>query len=131
MITLEKVLTIHSLALDKFGGSEGVRDMNLLDSAIKRPFATFDGQELYPKATDKAAAIIESIVKNHPFSDGNKRTGYILMRFILLKAGIDVEATEDEKYDFVIRIAESKMAFEEIKLWIEDRLEKNKKTSYQ
>ena len=124
MITLKQVLAIHNLALEKFGGSEGVRDMNLLDSAIQRPFTTFDGQELYPNVVDKAAAIIESIVKNHPFSDGNKRTGYTLMRFILLKANLDIKATENERYDFVISIAEGKIDFEAIKSWIEDQLDK-------
>ena len=124
MITLKEVLIIHELAIDKFGGSYGVRDMNLLESAIQRPNATFDGKDLYPNAIDKAAAIVESIVKNHPFSDGNKRIGYILMRLILLKSNIDIAATEKEKYEFVIKIAEGKLDFDEIKFWIEENLEK-------
>lgn len=92
--------------------------MNLLESAIQRPNVTFDGKDLYPSAIDNASAIIESIVKNHPFSDGNKRTGYILMRLILLKSNMDIEAAEKEKYDFVIKIVEGKMGFDEIKSWI-------------
>ena len=88
MIKLKEALIIHELAIEKFGGIEGIRDMNLLESAIQRPYATFDGQDLYPYPIDKAAAIIESIVKNHPFSDGNKRTGYILMRLTLLKSNL-------------------------------------------
>lgn len=124
MITLKEALIIHELAIDKFGGSYGVRDMNLLESAILRPNTTFDGKDLYPNVVDKAAAIIESIVKNHPFSDGNKRTGYILMRLILLKSNFDIKATEKEKYEFVIKIAEGKLDFNEIKSWIEENLEK-------
>ncbi len=124
MITLREAIIIHELAINKFGGSHGIRDINLLDSAIQRPNATFDGQELYPNPTDKAAAIIESIVKNHPFMDGNKRTGYILMRLILLKSNIDIEATEKEKYEFVIKIAQGKLDFDKIKYWIENNLEK-------
>ncbi len=124
MITLKEALIIHELAIDKFGGGYGVRDMDLLESAIQRPNATFDRQELYPHPIDKAAAIIESIVKNHPFSDGNKRTGYILMRLILLKSKLDIEASEKEKYEFVIKIAEGKLNFDEIKYWIENNLEK-------
>ena len=77
MITLKEALVIHELAIKKFGGSYGIRDMNLLESAIQRPNATFDGIDLYPNPVSKAAGMIESIVKNHPFSDGNKRTGYI------------------------------------------------------
>lgn len=119
MISIKEVLIIHQLAVKKFGGINGVRDLPLLESAINRPFATFGQQELYPTPVEKAAAIIESIVKNHPFGDGNKRTGYILMRLILLKNGKDIIATQEEKYDFVIKIAEGKLDYDEIKSWIE------------
>ena len=122
MMTLKEVLIIHQLLIEEFGGSDGVRDMTLLESAIQRPYATFDQQELYPTPTDKAAALIESIVKNHPFSDGNKRTGYVLMRLILMKSKLDIQATEDEKYDFVISIAEGKIDIEAIKAWIDKHL---------
>jgi len=96
--------------------------MNLLEPAIQRPYVLFDQQELDPELQDKAAAIIESIVKNHPFADGNKRTGYILMRLILLENQVDIQASEDEKYEFVLKIAEGRLNFEEIKSWIEKRL---------
>ena len=118
MISLKEALIIHKLAIEKFGGSHGVRDMNLLESAIHRPNATFDGKDLYPNPIDKAAAIIESIIKNHPFYDGNKRTGYVLMRLVLLKFKVDIQATEKEKYAFVIKIATGKSDFKEIKSWI-------------
>lgn len=121
MITLKETLIIHDLAIEKFGGSKGIRDMGLLESALQRPHATFDEQELYPTLIEKAAAIIESIVKNHPFSDSNKRTGYILMRLMLLKANLDIEASENEKYKFVISIAEGKSDFDEIKSWIKNK----------
>lgn len=67
---------------------------------------------------DKSAAVIESIVRNHPFIDGNKRTGYTLMRLLLLSDGFNIKATEDEKYDFVIKIANGELTFEQIKNWI-------------
>jgi len=122
MINYEEVLLIHNLAIEKFGGGSGVRDMKLLEAAINRPYATFDQQELYPSPIEKSAALIESIVKNHPFSDGNKRTGYILMRLTLLKSGFDIEASEEEKYKFVIAIAEGKIEIDDIKLWIKNNL---------
>ena len=124
MITLSEVLIIHEIVIEKFGGKYGVRDMDLLDSAIQRTNATFDGKDLYPNVVDKASAIIESIVKNHPFNDGNKRVGYILMRLTLLKSNIDIVAKEDDKYEFVMKIAEGKLNFNEIKLWIENKIEK-------
>lgn len=124
MISIEEVISIHDLLIDKFKGSRGVRDKGLLESSVFRPFSTFDSIELYPTAVDKAAAIIESIVKNHPFIDGNKRTGYTLMRLVLLQEGFDIKASEDEKYDFVIRIAEGKSSIDEIKQWIKIKLKK-------
>ena len=87
MIDLETVLKIHDLLIDEFGGKPGIRDHSLLDSALNRPFQTFDGELLYPSIIDQSAAIIESIVKNHPFNDGNKRTGYTLTRLHLLNNG--------------------------------------------
>jgi len=121
MITLKEALIIHELAIQKFGGAKGIRDNNLLESALQRPNATFDGKDLYPSPESKAAAIVESIVKNHPFSDGNKRTGYILMRLVLLKSNLDIKATQDEKYTFIIHIAEGKINFDEILEWIKNR----------
>lgn len=96
MISTEVVLKIHKLLIDQFGSIHGVRDESSLNSAINRPFATFDQQELYPEPVDKAAAILESIVTNHPFIDGNKRTGYVIARLLLLKSGLDIEATQKE-----------------------------------
>lgn len=92
MISEREVLEIHSILIERFGGSEGVRDQELLDSALNRPYQTFNGQELYPRPIDKAAAIIESIVKNHPFVDGNKRTGYVLARLLLMNEQRDIHA---------------------------------------
>ncbi len=122
MITIEEVLKIHIIIIEKFGGMEGIRDKNILDSALNRPFQTFEGKDLYPTSIDKASALIESVVKNHPFIDGNKRTGYVLMRLLLLNNGLDIQATRNEKYDFVIEIANGKFDYEHIKEWIEKRL---------
>lgn len=122
MITLKEVLFIHKQAIFKFGGTTGVRDYDLLESAIKRPYMTFDNVDLYPNVEDKASAILESIVKNHPFVDGNKRTGYILMRYLLLKSGKDIQADKNEKYQLVIGVAEGQISFEEIKDWIKNKI---------
>ena len=87
MISIKEVEQIHNLLIEEFGGAKGIKDLGALDAAINRPFATFDQQELYPNPVDKAAAIIESILINHPFMDDNKRTGYVLMRLLLLQSG--------------------------------------------
>jgi len=93
-----------------------------LESALSRPYQTFDGQDLYPAAVDKAAAIFESIISNHPFVDGNKRTAYVLMRLLLKHEMQDIEATEEEKFSFVIKSAKGDMSIEDVKTWIKSKL---------
>ena len=99
-----------------------MRNSELLESALSRPFQTFEDKELYPTPVEKAAAILESIVKNHPFMDGNKRTGYFLMRLVLLENGLDIKATQEDKYNLVNSVASSKTGFENIKSWLKDRI---------
>jgi len=77
MINLRLAGNIHNILIEKFGGSKGIRDAGALESALARPYATFDQLELYPAAVDKAVAIFESIIISHPFIDGNKRTAYV------------------------------------------------------
>ncbi|MFN3444560.1 MAG: type II toxin-antitoxin system death-on-curing family toxin [Bacteroidia bacterium] len=125
MIEIRDVLSIHNLLIDKFGGSKGIRDQGSLESAIHRPFATFDNQDLYPAASDKAAAILESILINHPFVDGNKRTAYVLMRLILINDGYDIATSQDEKYQMVISASKGEARFDDIKIWIEAHLKPN------
>jgi len=118
MIDSKEVLTIHEILIEKFGGLKGVRDINVLLSALNRPFATFDGEELHKTINEKAAALIESLVKNHAFIDGNKRTGYVIMRLFMMQNGFDINASYTEKYDFVIDIASGKSEIHEIVNWI-------------
>ena len=80
-----------------------------MKSALDRPLQTFDKKDLYPTIREKAAALLESIIKNHPFLDGNKRTGYTLCRLILNENDIDIMASDNEKYDFIIQIAKNKL----------------------
>jgi death-on-curing protein len=122
MIDIKEVLSIHEILIEKFGGGSGVRDMNGLHAAISRPFSTFDTVELYPEPLDKATALVESIVNNHPFVDGNKRTGYVLMRLLLMKQGFDIKASQEEKYSFVIAIASGHYKTEDIRKWIQEHL---------
>ncbi|MFM9841187.1 MAG: type II toxin-antitoxin system death-on-curing family toxin [Cyclobacteriaceae bacterium] len=122
MISIEEVEKIHDILIEKFGGAKGIRDKGSLDAAIKRPYQTFDGKDLYSSPVDKAAAIFESIISNHPFIDGNKRTSYVLMRLVLLDSGLDLLANQDEKFDFVIKAAKSELTLNEIKIWIKSHL---------
>jgi death-on-curing protein len=123
MIEVSEVERIHEILIDRFGGATGIRDKGILESAIGRPFQTFDGQDLYPDPVDKAAAIFESIVSNHPFVDGNKRTAYVLLRLILKRNQLDINVDQDVKYDFVIKAAKGELTFDKIRAWIRNNLE--------
>jgi len=96
MITIKEILRLHELSISFFGGSYGTRDTHLLESAIGRIFQTFGGEEFYPSAYEKAAALIESIVKNHPFVDGNKRTGFLAAQILLKKNNIKLISSEED-----------------------------------
>jgi len=120
MLTAIQAARIHNVLIERFGGSAGIRDAGALESALRRPFQTFEGNDLYPNSTDKAAALIESLLVNHPFIDGNKRTGYVLMRIYLMDNGKDVNATQEEKFKFVMNIASGKFKFEEIVEWLSE-----------
>jgi death on curing protein len=118
MISKEEVLLIHKEVVTVHGGANGVRDMGGLESAIARPFQTFGSEELYPTIFEKAAAIGESIIMNHPFVDGNKRTGYVLMELLLRMEGIKITADDNTLYMFIISISIGESGFEEIVNWL-------------
>ncbi len=118
MITIANALEIHNAVVQKFGGANGVRDLNALESALARPFQTFNEQDLYVSIFEKSAALLQSILINHPFVDGNKRTAYVLVRLFLQYYKTDITATENEKYNFIIDIASGKTDFESIVQWL-------------
>ena len=113
---IAEVEKIHEILIEKFGGGNGVRDIALLESALHRPYATFEQTELYPEPIDKAAAILESILINHSFVDGNKRTGYVLAN------NCDIKASQSDKYDFVIAVSKGEMRFDGIRSWLAQHL---------
>ncbi|HUM70888.1 MAG TPA: type II toxin-antitoxin system death-on-curing family toxin, partial [Chloroflexota bacterium] len=86
-LTAQQVLFIHARLIATTGGEHGVRDIGLLESAVARPQATFDGVELYPDLFHKAAALMESLAQNHPFVDGNKRTAITATAMFLRRNG--------------------------------------------
>lgn len=124
MIGFQAVVRIHDRLINLYGGSRGVRDNNLLESALNRPFATFDGIDLYPTASEKAAAIFESLIINHPFMDGNKRIAYALMEVLLREGDLFLTADENEKYNFVIGASTGELRFDDIINWINTKSQK-------
>lgn len=115
---LEQVVKLHSSLIAKTGGMDGIRDENLLDSALNSLFQTFDGNELYPDIFDKAAQLCYSLVENHPFADGNKRTGVHLTLLFLKLNGEKIEYTQSELIGFGLGIASGKMTKDSIKEWL-------------
>jgi death-on-curing protein len=124
MMDFETVEKIHDILIEEFGGSRGVRDKGLLLGALARPYASFDQQDLYPTPIEKAAAIFESVIINHPFMDGNKRIAYVLMRLTLLDGGFDITATQDEKYDMTIAASKGELNIGIITGWIKNKSSK-------
>jgi death on curing protein len=123
VIVLADILLLHEKSINDFGGSHGVRDMGLLEAAIARPFQTFGGTDLYPTIIEKAAALGESLIKNHPFVDGNKRTGLLAMLSFLINKGYSSKASPDELYAFIIDISSGALSFEEIVTWLREYTE--------
>ncbi|MEO6453211.1 MAG: type II toxin-antitoxin system death-on-curing family toxin [Ginsengibacter sp.] len=118
MILKSEILKLHELSIQRYGGSYGVRDEGLLESAIARPFQTFGGEELYPSTLEKAAAIAESIIINHPFVDGNKRTGFLAMLAILQMGEMHLSASEENAYNFTISVSTGEIKFDQIVEWL-------------
>ena len=123
MISLKAVLRLHELSIIKYGGSQGIRDQGLMESAIARPYQTFGGEYLYPTIFEKAAAIAESLIINHPFLDGNKRTGFLAMLAVLETENFKINISNDEVYSFTIQISTGEIKFDQIVVWLKNNTE--------
>lgn len=108
------VLAIHRDLVERFGGEPGLRDEGLLDSALAQPEATFAGEPLHPDPHDQAAAYLFHLAANHPFVDGNKRVAFAAMDTSLRLNGYRLTLADDEAYELTMRVAEGKVAKDEI-----------------
>ena len=116
-----QILYLHERILQQSGGLIGLRDVNLLESAVYRPQVTFGNHELYPDLFSKVAALGHSLIQNYPFADGNKRTGFEAMRLMLRLNGFDLQGTAKMKFQFVINIATGEYTEQEIADWLQKR----------
>lgn len=114
----EKVLLLHKLMAEATGGSIGLRDEGLLDSALEGIYATFDGQELYPSKEEKGARLGYSLISNHAFVDGNKRIGIYVMLTFLEVNGIRMECTDRDIVHVGLSVADGTMKYEELLAWV-------------
>ncbi len=118
-LTPEQVLFLHSRLVSETGGAHGVRDLGMLLSALGRPQATFEDKELYPDLFTKTAALMDSLVRNHPFMDGNKRTAITTAGIFLLINGYQLKVENSEMVRFTQACAQSQLNMEEIVEWFE------------
>ena len=116
-LTAAQVLFIHGRLIVETGGASGIRDLGLLEAAVARPQATFDGEDLYPDLATKAAALMASLVGNHPFVDGNKRVGITAAAIFLQRNGLRLAATNAAVEAFTLAVAQGHMTVEEIAAW--------------
>ncbi len=112
------------MAVDESGGSHGLRDLGLLESAVARPQSSFEGEDLYPNIFLKAAALIHSLLRNHPFVDGNKRTSMFSAMTFLELNGYFFDARQKEVVNFALKIENEKLSVEEIAKWLKEHTKK-------
>jgi death-on-curing protein len=117
-LTPEQVLFIHSRLIHETGGQTGLRDLSMLLSAVGRPQTTFDADDLYPDVFEKAAALFDSLIRNHPFIDGNKRTAITAAGLFLQMNGQQMVVDDPEMVRFTLACAQSLVGLEEISVWL-------------
>ena len=116
----KKILELHSDLVNEFGGKTGVRDDELLESAICAPFQTFGGDDLYPELLEKSARLAYGIIRNHPFYDGNKRLGLHLMLLFQELNGISIQYQAKDVVELIISVASGKTDEESLYSWVKE-----------
>jgi death-on-curing protein len=117
-LSLDQIIELHAEGIRLHGGSLGVRDLGMVDSAAAQPQAAFGGQELYPTLVEKAAALGYSLVSNHGFIDGNKRVGLAAMDTFLRVNGMKIAATDDDLEAVILGVAAGNIVREQLAEWL-------------
>ena len=118
-----QILLLHSALIAESGGSDGVRDEGLLDSAVNTPFQTFSGQDLYPTVLEKAVRLGFGLIRNHPFIDGNKRIGTHAMLVFLNLNSITLSYEDDELISTILSVASGEMDADSLLKWIQQHID--------
>jgi death on curing protein len=122
-LTISQVLDIHQRQIQRFGGTSGVRDEGLLDSALAQPQATFGGELLHPTIHEQAAAYLYHLAMNHPFIDGNKRTAFAVMDTFITLNGYTLNLSQEQAYNLVIQVVQKEISKEELSGFLELHLQ--------
>lgn len=123
-LTTPQVLALHDQMVKRFGGSSGIRDLGLIESAVQRPKATFGAVDLYPDIFTKAAALMHSLLKNHAFVDGNKRTSYASCGVFLKCNGYALQNMHKAGLEFTMNVENNSLELEEIAHWLKKNSKK-------
>lgn len=118
-LSIEQVLYIHDVLIEETGGRHGLRDLDLLASVVGRLQSGTRDVEIYPTLFARTAALMSSIVQNHPFIDGNKRTGISVAGILMVLNGWELAATDDGLYAFTLRVANGHRSIDEMVAWLE------------
>ncbi len=121
-LSVTEILETYQRVMLQSDGLIGVRDFGALESAAAQPYVTFDGNELYPTIVDKAAALGFSLIQNHPFIDGNKRTGHAVMAMFLSINGYHIHASIDEQVEIILSVASGMLNREGFTKWLANRV---------
>ena len=117
-LSKRQILLLHQHLVDETGGSPGLRDEGLLDSALNSPFQGFGTTSAYPSLQQKAARLCYGLVKNHPFVDGNKRIGAHAMLVFLAVNGVELSYTQQELADIILQVAAGEKGYEDLLAWL-------------
>ena len=122
ILSKEQIIMLHEQLIERYGGIQGIRDEGLLDSAIKAPFQSFDGQEFFPTVAEKAVRLCIGLIQNHPFHDGNKRIGTLALLMVLELNNISFHATNEELSDIIIQYAAGQVNDDVLQRWVSDHM---------
>ncbi|MEH2350279.1 MAG: type II toxin-antitoxin system death-on-curing family toxin [Nostoc sp.] len=118
-LTISQVLDIHQRQIQRFGGTSGVRDEGLLDSALAQPQATFGGELLHSTIHEQAAAYLYHVAMNHPFIDGNKRTAFAVMDTFITLNHYSLNLSPEQAYNLVIQVVQKEIYKKELSVFLE------------
>jgi death on curing protein len=124
-LTLSELLQLYQAVMDASGGSPGIADLGLIESALAQPRATFGEQELYPDLPAKAAALGYSLITNHGFTDGNKRAGHAAMETFLLLNNWEIDCGIDEQERLILQVAAGGSSCEALTHWLRGHLKRS------
>lgn len=122
LLTKRQIILLHSLLIQESGGTDGLRDEGLLDSAVRQPYQTFGGVDLYPTIIDKAVRLGYSLITDHPFVDGNKRIGTHAMLVFLDLNGIELEYEDEDLIRLILQIAAGQADDHVLEAWVRGHL---------